>query len=239
MAKVLNLAQSVAQTLEAAKWCHPIWIGYIQKILPLRLSPIYPLNQMKQLYFLTICALALAACKPAENQQTDKQEGNAPTENTSEANKTAQAAAEYLIQPKQMGLAKIGMSKEELKRLYPNMKDGVYYSEAEIPSWDIADTDGSLLFQATYDEGKIMYLTTSNPKMKTKEGIKVGDSFDAIKQLCPDVAISFAEGYLGSCEKLGYSFMLNGDIEGDTDEVGKFTLKKMGKNVKLADFSVQ
>lgn len=194
---------------------------------------------MKALYFFTICALALASCKSAENQQAAKQENNSAAVNAPATTQTAEVEVQYLIQPKQMGLAKIGMTKAELKKLYPNLKDGVYYSEGEIPAWDVADTDGSLLFQATYEEGKVMYLTTSNPKMKTKEGIKVGDSFEAIKQLCPDVTIAFAEGYLGSCEKLGYSFMLEGDIEGDTDDVGRFKLKKMGKNVKLIDFSVQ
>ena len=149
------------------------------------------------------------------------------------------AASDFVVSPRQIGKAKIGMKKADFWKAYPNAKDGVIMIEGEIPSWDVPDTDGKNLFHATYDSDTVMFLITENPKFQTAEGIKIGDTYEKLKQIYPDVKINFAEGYLANVPSKHYSFFIEGEIEGDIDDVGNFTPKKIAKDVKVRDISTQ
>lgn len=145
----------------------------------------------------------------------------------------------FVVKPRQMGKAKIGMKKADFWKAYPNAKEGVVMIEGEIPSWDVQDTDGKMLFHATHDSDTVMFLITENTKFQTAEGIKIGDTYEKLAAAYPDIKLTFAEGYLANSAAKRLSFFLEGDIKAEHGDDGTLKDIKVGKDVKVRDISTQ
>ncbi len=121
----------------------------------------------------------------------------------------------YLIGTHSMGGIKIGMTKAEVLKLYPNAKEDTIKLEADVPCLSILHTDGSLLFSAGYEGDSITILESQHMKMKTAAGIGVGSVYTALKTTYPDLIVANIEGYVGFSDKEKISFTLEGDIKLD------------------------
>ena len=153
---------------------------------------------MKNLLFFGLIAL-LFACKESTPQSKEA------------------AFDPYLAAEHRMGHAKIGMSKADLLKFYPNLVADTIQSESvEIPAWTILDTDGKTLFLALHDDEKtdtITFLISENPKMHTVEGIKVGSDYTDLQKAFPDLTIGFAEGYRAESKAKSMAFGIQGEVE--------------------------
>jgi hypothetical protein len=137
----------------------------------------------------------------------------------------------YLAAQHSMGHAKIGMSKTDLLKFYPNLvADSMQSESIEIPSWTILDTDGKPLFSALHADEKtdtITYLMSNNPKMHTAEGIKVGSDYAALQKAFPDLTIDFAEGYRATSKAKSMAFGIQGDVETRQAQDGSLEIVKV------------
>jgi hypothetical protein len=164
---------------------------------------------MKNLLFFGLIALFFA-CK--ENKTPSKEAAFDP----------------YLAGMHFMGHAKIGMSKADLLKFYPNLVSDSTQSEGEdIPTWTILDTDGKPLFSALHADEKtdtITYLMSVHPKMHTAEGIKVGSDYKDLQKAFPDLTIGFAEGYLAVSKAKSMAFGIQGEMETRETKDGNFEI---------------
>lgn len=138
----------------------------------------------------------------------------------------------YLFGKGQMGFAKIGMTKEELIKFYPNMKADTLQMEGETPCWNIYDTDGKLLFQASRsEEGRdtLTFLISGHPKMHSAKGIKIGSSFQELQAEFPDIELGMAEGLRAYSQAMRVGFGVLGEVDFEEDKDGVMTVKKTKK----------
>jgi hypothetical protein len=194
---------------------------------------------MKNLFFFAFIAFFFA-CKenttPSKAVKTDSATPVEPAAQTNAASK-ADALAQtdpYLAGEHFMGNAKIGMSKANLLKFYPNLKADTIVIEGELPCWTITDTDGKPLFWAIHTDEKtdtITYLISDHPKMHTAEGIKVGSDYKDLQKVFPDLTISFAEGYVAHSKAKSMSFGIVGEMKTrETKDGGiEVTQVKQGK----------
>lgn len=148
------------------------------------------------------------------------------------ANKPKPVAAvdPYLAAEHQMGYAKIGTSKADLLKFYPNLVEDTISMEGELPAWKILDSDGKTLFWAAHsDETKdtVTYLISDNPKMHTIEGIKVGSDYSALQKAFPDLTIAFVEGYRAHSVSKSMTFGISGDVETKETPKGDIEIVKV------------
>ena len=139
-----------------------------------------------------------------------------------------------------MGHAKMGMSKADLLKFYPNLKADTIAIESELPCWTISDTDGKPLFWAIHADEKmdtITYLISDNPKMHTAEGIKVGSDYKELQKAFPDLTIGFAEGYRAYSKAKSMAFGIQGDVETrETKDGGLEVVKVKQGSVQSLEF---
>lgn len=182
------------------------------------------LNKFLSLSFCSIIFIAFGvAC---QSKQQDK------TQTTSTATTAATqvpAGDPYLYAPHQMGFAKFGMTKADLLKFYPNVKADTLRLEAEVPCWNIYDTDGKLLFQAgRSEEGRdtVSFFLSLNPKMHSAKGNKIGSSYEALQAEFPDIELGMAEGLRAYSAATRIGFGVMGDVDFDEDKDGIMKAKK-------------
>ena len=184
---------------------------------------------MKNLLFFTFIALFFA-CK--ENSTPSKTVNMDTAIKVDSVVKTAAVTQTdpYLAGEHFMGNAKIGMSKTNLLKFYPNLKVDTIVMESELPCWTITDTDGQPLFWAIHTDEKtdtITYLISDHPKMHTAEGIKVGSDYKDLQKAFPDLTITFAEGYFAHSKAKSMSFGIMGDVEARETKNGELKVVKV------------
>lgn len=162
-----------------------------------------------------------------QSKQNDKASTTSAT--TSTIQPQAPVGDPYLFGKGQMGFAKIGMAKEELIKFYTNMKADTLQMEGETPCWNIYDTDGKLLFQASRSEDgrdTLTFLISDHPKMHSAKGIKVGSNFKELQAEFPDIALDWAEGLRAYSKAVRLGFGVLGEVDFEEDKDGIMTVKK-------------
>jgi hypothetical protein len=164
---------------------------------------------MKKLFLSTavVAALFMQACK--NNSQKEQKEVTPVAITEIRPN----VDGSYIITGQSMGKVKMGMTKAEVLAMYPAAKEDTVNLEAQLSALAISDVDGTLLFQAIYDEAnKIAGFVTENPKMATAQGIKVGSLYPALKENFNDLEFSFSEGLHASSAAANLLFTVEGDV---------------------------
>ena len=178
--------------------------------------------------FVTSGLIVFTACK--NEKKTSETNTVAKTE-------TATDSSLYLIGDRSMGKIKVGMTKADVMKFYPTAKEDTVNLEAEVPCLAVLDTDGAVLFQATYEgSDTIQMLITESVKMKLASNIKVGSLYTAIKAIYPDLTVSQGEGFFGISEKGNIMFALEGDIKMDivNEETMEVKLKSVAPDTKAS-----
>ncbi len=178
------------------------------------------INKIKLFLFVGLLFSVACQSKPSDKTPSTQQVSTTPAPTTGDP---------YLVAPKQMGFAKIGMTKAELLKFYANMKADTLRMEMELPCWNIYDTDGKILFQAACEDGKdsVTFLFSTHPKMRTAQGIKIGSHYQELKAAFPDIEIDMAEGLRAFSPSTKMSFGVIGEVDFDEDKDGIMRAKKV------------
>jgi hypothetical protein len=183
---------------------------------------------MKNLFFFAFIAFFFA-CKENTTPSKTVKTGSAAPKTDVVAQTDPYLAGEHF-----MGNAKIGMSKTNLLKFYPNLKVDTIVIESELPCWTITDSDGKPLFWAIHTDEKtdtITYLISDHPKMHTAEGIKVGSDYKDLQKVFPDLTIGFEEGYRAHSKAKSMAFGITGEMKTRETKDGSIevTQVKQGK----------
>jgi hypothetical protein len=189
---------------------------------------------MKKFFALALCAFVFNACS------TDSGKTEIPTENATEnpekvAKPSAETLEQFNLKPGSVGLIRINIPTDSLKKLIPaeNLKEtekeleGVKYKAYEIRN---ARAGNQLLMLAEEScektACKIFRIRVISPKFSTKDGIRVGSTFG-------DINKAYKFTYLGIGEA-DFVALSEADRMAFTLDIAGFPSKPLYK-IKAAD----